>query len=363
MTADSASLRHSALSIGWGVMGASRIARHAMIDAIRHQPSLPEAPGVAPSWVMGVYSRSGMRARQFANEVKIAYAFESPEDLLRRPEISCVYVSSHPRYQVQMALAAIEAGKHVLCETPLGLSIEDALDLQKRASRQGLLLAVNYALRAHPALGKVAALLRELAIGEVLGARVSNTEPLPFSQHTWRLEADGGGVILDRTIHDIDLIRWLLADEIDMVSALAGKPFLAEEGEEQVEEEILGALRMRRSGVAVQIHDSFTTLHQHSTLEVYGTGGTLIAYRWWGDWRGSELILVRNDEVIPLPLDLVNPYRRVVAAFNEAVRRRSFGYRPHPLLVTGDEMIRNLWVALHVAEALRSGQTLKISRF
>lgn len=363
MTTYPADERRSALSIGWGVMGASRIARRRMIDAIRQQPSLREAPGVAPSWVMGVYSRSGVRARQFANEVKLAYAFESSDDLLRRPEISCVYVSSHPRYQAQMALAAIEAGKHVLCETPLGLSIEDARDLQKQAARQGLLLAVNYALRAHPALAQIAALLRELAIGEILGARISNAEPLPVSQHTWRLEADGGGVILDRTIHDIDLIRWLLADEIDVVSALAGKPFLAEEGEDQVEEEILAALRTRRSGVAVQIHDSFTTLHQHSTLEIYGTGGTLIAYRWWDDWQGSELILVRNDEVINLPLERINPYQQMVAAFNEAVRRRSFGYRPNPLLVTGDEAIRNLWVALHLAEALRSGQTLKVSRF
>jgi 1,5-anhydro-D-fructose reductase (1,5-anhydro-D-mannitol-forming) len=343
-------------------MGASRIARQWMIDAIRQQPGLREAPGVAPSWVMGVYSRSGVRARQFANEMKLAYAFESPEDLLRRPEISCVYVSSHPRYQVEMALAAIEAGKHVLCEIPMGLSVEVARDLQRRASKQGLLLAVNYALRAHPALSKIAALIRDLSVGEILGARISNTDPLPFDQHTWRLEADGGGVILDRTIHDIDLIRWLLSDEIDVVSTLAGKPFLAEEGKEVVEEEILGAMRMKRSGVAVQIHDSFTTLHQHSTLEVYGTGGTLIAYRWWNDWRGSELILVRNDEVINLPLERVNPYQQVVAAFNEGVRRRSYGYRPNPLLVTGEEGIRNLQIALTVTESLRSGQTQRISK-
>jgi 1,5-anhydro-D-fructose reductase (1,5-anhydro-D-mannitol-forming) len=339
------------------------MARQTMIDAIRHQPTLPELPGVAPSWVMGVYSRSGVRARQFANEIKIAYAYESLTDLLGRPEISCVYVSSHPRYQIEMALAALDAGKHVLCETPLGLSVDEARHLQKQATQQGLLLAVNYALRAHPALIKIATLLREDAIGEVLGVRISNTEPLPFSQHTWRLEADGGGVILDRTIHDIDLLRWLLADEIDMVSAMAGKPFLAEEGKEVVEEEVLAALRMRRSGVAVQIHDSFATLHQHSTLEVYGTGGTLIAYRWWGDWRSSELILVRNDEVINLPLDLVNPYQRVVAAFNEAVRKRNYGYRPSALLATAAEGAHNLQIALRMSEALHSGQTLRIPRF
>lgn len=362
MTENPATSRRSALSIGWGVIGASRMARQTMINAIRHQPALPQAPGVAPSWVMGVYSRSGVRARQFANDVQIAYAYESLDNLLRRPEISCVYVSSHPRYQAEMALTAIEAGKHVLCETPMGLSIEDALRVQTRALQKGVLLAVNYALRAHPALTRMATLLREEAIGEILGARVSNTEPLPFSQHTWRLEADGGGVILDRSIHDIDLLRWLLADEIDFVSAMAGKSFLAEEGKEAVEEEVLAALRMRRSGVAVQIHDSFTTLHQHSTLEIYGTGGTLIAYRWWGNWRNSELILVRNDEVINLPLERVNPYQQVIAAFNEAARKRNYGYQPNALLATGKEGVRNLQIAHQLGEALHRGQILQVSR-
>jgi 1,5-anhydro-D-fructose reductase (1,5-anhydro-D-mannitol-forming) len=362
MTDNPTTSRRSALSIGWGVIGASRMARQTMLNAIRHQPMLPQVPGVAPSWVMGVYSRSPVRARQFANEMQIAYAYESLGDLLRRPEISCIYVSTHPRYQAEMALTAIEAGKHVLCETPMGLTVEEAHRVQKRALQKDVLLAVNYALRAHPALIKIAALLREEAIGEILGARISNTEPLPFSQHTWRLEADGGGVILDRTIHDIDLLRWLLADEIDVASAMAGKPFLAEEGKEAVEEEILAALRMRRSGVAVQLHDSFTTLHQHSTLEIYGTGGTLIAYRWWGDWRSSELILVRNDEVINLPLDRVDPYQQVVAAFNEAVRRRNYGYRPSTLLAMGEEGVRNLQIALQLGKALHSGQTLQISK-
>jgi predicted dehydrogenase len=119
---------------------------------------------------------------------------------------------------------------------------------------------------------------------------------------------------------------------------------------------------MRRSGVSVQIHDAFALLHQHSTLEIYGTGGTLIAYRWWEDWRNCELILVRNDEVIQLPLEKVDPYRQMVAAFNEAIRKRQFQARRGSSLAGSEDAVGNLRVALALRAALDSGQSVWLGR-
>lgn len=357
---DHAPLYRSEQSIGWGVIGASRIARQRMVDAIRNQPPLREDKGIASSWVMGIYSRSSARARLFADETKLAYAFDSVEALLGRPEVSCIYISTYPRFQAELALAAIDAGKHVLCEMPLALSFERAQQVQQRAHRQGVLLAVNCTLRAHPALAMVSALVHDYAIGNILGARISNTEPLPMDRQSWRLEPEGGGVILDRTIHTIDLVRWLLADEVNVVSGLAGKALLGEEQAKPVEEEVLAALQMRRSGISIQIHDAFTLLHQHSTLEIYGTGGTLIAYRWWEEWRNSEVILVRNDDVHHLPVEKVNPYQQIVATFNDAVRRRIYQPRRGSVLAGSDDALANLRTALALGAALDSGQTISI---
>ncbi|MEZ4636417.1 MAG: Gfo/Idh/MocA family oxidoreductase [Caldilineaceae bacterium] len=149
-------------------MGVSRIADVAMLDAIRHQPLLPEAADVIPSWVMGVYSRSDHRARDFAQRRQIPYAFDNLDEMWDRPEIQCVYISTQPQYQAELALTAIEAGKHVLCETPLALSAEDARRVGAEREKN-VLLAVDYALRSHPALARCAELIRDYTIGDVLG--------------------------------------------------------------------------------------------------------------------------------------------------------------------------------------------------
>jgi 1,5-anhydro-D-fructose reductase (1,5-anhydro-D-mannitol-forming) len=348
--------RKSALSVGWGIIGASRVAQRFMIDAIRYQPHLPEASQIVPSWIVGLYSRNPSRGRTFAADLHLAQVYESLDALLHRSEVQCVYVSSHPRYQYEMVRAALEAGKHVLCETPLSLSLEDAHHLHDLAVQQDLLLAVNYALRFHPALTLAAELIRNYEIGNVLGIRISNTDPLPVGLQSWRLEEDGGGVIFDRTLHDIDLVRWLLADEISQVVGMAGKPFLGE----AVEEDVLTSMQMRRSGVSVQLHDSFIMLHQHSTLEVYGTGGTLIVYRWWNEWQNSELLLVRNDEVERVPPEQANPYQRLVAAFNGIVRKGRQSRRISTNLATGDDGVRNLRTALALRYSLQHGQSIRL---
>ncbi len=364
--------RRSPLSVGWGLIGTSRIAEQAMVDAIRHQPALSEATDIVPSWAMAVYSHSDHRAREFARRMQVPYFFDSLDQMWQRPEIKCVYISSQPRYQREQALAAIEAGKHVLCETPLALTSEDVRHVLGSAKAHDVLLGVNYPLRAHPALLRCATLIREYAIGDILGARISNCDPLPFSQQTWRLRPNGGGVLVDRTLHDIDLIRWLLADEIAQVSAVNGSAFLAAEesvydAEEDsgaklapVEQEILCVLRMRRSGVSVQIHDSFSTLHQHSLVEIYGTGGTLIAYRWWGDWRNSELILVRNDEITDLTIGKTSPYQGIVTAFNDAVRRDDRTLTRRSLLTSGEDVLYNMRILEAIRASMQYGRVVPL---
>lgn len=344
--------RRSLLSVGWGLIGVSRVVDVAMLDAIRHQPTLPEAEDVVPSWVMGVYSRSDHRARDFAQRRQIPYAFDVLEKMWDRPEIQCVYISAQPRYQAELALTAIDAGKHVLCETPLALTPEEARNVQARARQKDVLLVVDYALRCHPALARCAELIRDYTIGDVLGVRLSNCDPLPFAKQTWRMRTDGGGILLDRTLHDVDLLRWLLNDDVQDVAALNGGTFFSDGPNCVVEEEVLAVARMKR-GVATQLHDSWATLHQHSVLEIYGTGGTLIAYRWWGEWRNSELLLVRNDEVTELPIAKTSPYQGIITAFNAAVRKRDWLLNQRSVLATGEDAARNLEIIKRIREEIQ----------
>ena len=146
--------------------------------------------------------------------------------LFIRGEIHCVYVSSHPRHHAQATLAALAAGKHVLCEAPIALDIDEALAVAHTARSQSLVFGINFQHRADPALCTLREMIAEGAIGDLLGGRIDNTVLLETSMHTWRLRGNGGGVILNRMMHDIDALRFLLRDEVHSVQARSTQQLL-----------------------------------------------------------------------------------------------------------------------------------------
>src|SRR5438445_3250635 len=106
---------HMNHNLGWGLIGASNIAREWMISAIRAQ---------AGNSVVAVMSSNAARGAAFAASNGIASSYTSVEDLLADPAVDAVYISTTNELHAQQAIAAA-AGKHVLCETPLELTMAD----------------------------------------------------------------------------------------------------------------------------------------------------------------------------------------------------------------------------------------------
>ncbi|MFN8495282.1 MAG: Gfo/Idh/MocA family oxidoreductase [Caldilineaceae bacterium] len=338
-------------SLGWGILGASQIAERRMIEAIRFQPAAPSALGSTGSWVVGVYSHNERRAEQFAKANQIPHVCVNLDDLLSRREIQCVYVGSHPRHHFPLTMAALAAGKHVLCETPLALTLEEAQLMQQAAANRGLLLGVNHVHRADPAIGEMRRFIATGAIGDVLGARISNAVLLRPQLQTWRLQANGGGVIFDRTIHSLDLLRFLLADEIAEVTAISGPATLGErmdsENTKPVEEDVQTAVRLTRQPVLCQVHDSFTIPHYPTSVEVYGATGALVAYGVLTEESPRELHLWRSGQFTIVPSAAIDPYWLALYHFNAAVRNAA------PLLATAEDGVTSLAVALAVRQSIQ----------
>ena len=208
-------------SLGFVVAGASNVASRWMIDAIRQQAPAAGSQDVAGAWVVGVYSHNPRRARQFANDHGIIHAADELTVLVERRDVQCVYVGNHPRHHAATVHAALLAQKHVLCEPPLALDWAEADTLRQMAVNRGLVLAVNYAWRAAGAVHRSHELLVDDAIGEVLGGRIQNSAYLPPLRQGWRLQPNGGGVLLDRTLHTIDLLQALLHTSVREVYATA----------------------------------------------------------------------------------------------------------------------------------------------
>ena len=219
----------------WGLIGASAIAREYMIDALR------EADGEFVS----VLSRDAERGARYAQEHGIARHSTSLEAFLADPEIEAVYVSTTNEMHKPQTLAAARAGKHVLCEKPLALIVEDA-------PRHGRRLQARRRRDGH----EPPSAQRRHAPGDAPGhqdGRIGNPSPhgcstrafLPPHLQGWRINRPeaGGGVVLDITVHDADTLRFVLDDEPESRSS----PSIQYGGMAQagMEDGVMAAMRFR----------------------------------------------------------------------------------------------------------------------
>lgn len=340
-------LQVGAQSLGWAILGASTRAQHLIVDAIRTQPAAPAAPHLVGAWVVGVYSHNEQRAQAFAEKAQLPHYFLNLADLLERPNIQCVYVGSHPRHHYPLVMAALSAGKHVLCEPPLALTVAEAQTMQQAAAYRGLHLAVNYQRRADPALRRAHELLAVGAIGDVLGGRIVNTRLLHPHQQTWRLKRNGGGVLLSQTLHDIDILRYLLQDEVAEIFATQ-TPALLSETTHGVEENVLATVQLQRTRIAVHLHDSFFVPHQPPLLELYGSNAVLQVQDWANEQNASRLLLLRNGQAESIPVVHQPPDWLSIAHFNASLRTGA------PLLATAEDGWRSLAVVVAAQQSLWS---------
>jgi predicted dehydrogenase len=184
-------------------------------------PALALVPGTA---VTAVASGSRERAEAVAREFGVPHAFASAAELARSSEVDLVLVSSTPDAHARDAIAALDAGKHVLCEKPLALDVAEARRMLAAAERHPRQLAwVDHELRYEPNRRKVRALIRDGAIGEVRHVelvlrpylRGDGRPQSADAPWTWWFDrARGGGILGAVGSHLIDLCRFWTASEV-----------------------------------------------------------------------------------------------------------------------------------------------------
>ncbi len=329
------------MTVGWGLIGASTIAREWVIGAIR-------ATG---GEVVSVMSSSAERARSYAGENSIANFTSEIAELLSNPHIHAVYISTTNELHRDQAIAAASAGKHILCEKPLALSIEDAMAMAAAASSAGVILATNHHLRnsaAHAAIRKAVASGK---IGRPLSARVFHAGYLPTHLQGWRLDkpSAGGGAIFDLTVHDVDALRYVLGRDPIEVVAFAQSAGMTSEG---LEDAVMGVIRFE-DGIIAQFHDGFTTKFAETGLEVHGTEGSLVGRNIMTQRPVGTVLLRNGDGERQLNVDGGNLYEGVLRAFHSAMKNGSPS-------ATAADGIWSLATALAVKKAVATGEAVKV---
>ena len=328
----------------WGLVGASTIGREWMVPAINAQPD---------STVAAVASSSPERARRYAGELGIPKAFASVGELLAEPTIDAIYISTTNEWHEPQALAAIAAGKHVLCEKPLALTLDSAHRMVTVAAGAGVVLGTNHHLRNAATHRKMRELIETGIIGRPLAARVFHAVYLPPHLQSWRIDRPeaGGGVILDITVHDADTLRFALGDEVAEVTAMAANQGMGQAG---LEDAVMGVMRFR-NGVIAQFHDAFTAPHASTGFEVHGTEGSLYGRDVMTQRAIGSVSLRRGGSEEEVPVNHENLYERSVRCFNAAIHGEG-----EPA-ATGADGVQSLAVALAVREAAETGQTVLVA--
>ncbi|WP_424990427.1 Gfo/Idh/MocA family protein [Fluviibacterium sp. S390] len=329
--------------MNWTLVGASTIAAQYMIDAIR---------AVGGGEIRHVISGSADHAATYAKHHGIPFAGTDLDQALADPEVAAVYISSTNEKHFAQAMAAIRAGKHVLCEKPLAMTPQDAREMVLAAEAAGVVFATNHHLRCAGSHQAIRDVIKAGRIGRVLSLRIHHAVELPGNLQTWRINAagSGGGVIPDITVHDADVVRFLTGEDPVRVTAM-----MAASGMGQGVEDSAMSVWALPSGAMVMSHESFTHPFAGTGIEVHGTEGSIFARDVMTQRPiGSvELVTGAGRDAVPFPDH--NLYEYGVRRFVEATRGQGTP------AATGWDGVHSLTIALAVREAAETGQTVTIA--
>jgi predicted dehydrogenase len=344
--------------------------------------SLVHAPGFqSEGWeVAAICSRNRENAQKAAAALGNPDVQTDPMELIRRPDISAVAISTPPGAHYALAVAALRAGKHVLCEKPFALDAQQAREMRDVAQSSGRTAMVAHEFRHAPQRLFVKQLLDEGTIGtfrlctiELFLDRYVTREPRPF---TWMAQAAAGGGILGALgSHYIDGLRQWFGDVAtvhgtlatlrpDLVDPATGKPAKAE-----TDDTFTFTLGFRNGGMATMIASFAATPARGAKIVVMGDRGTLVAEQPGPNPMDDGVVVASRDgapfatlptpaKYVPVP-DARDPrlaaFRALVRDFTKGV---DSGTSPSPNFTDG---LRCQEVMDAVRESARTGRTVTLA--
>lgn len=296
------------MTLRLGLVAASRIAQKAVIDP------LPDVDGVE---LVAVGARSLDRAREAADRWGARLAFGSYEELLACDEVDAVYIGTPASLHREWAIAAIEAGKHVLCEKPFAANADDARLIADAARGSHVVVMEAFHWRYHPYAARIREVLDSGELGRI--DRIEAAFDIPDGwigrdDIRWDLPL-GGGATMDLGCYPIQWVRFAAGAEPNVVSAEAVCPVEGVDGS-------LGAELRWPSGVTGRVHSSM--IAPGSTVEAWlrvtGEHGTLTATNPLAPQHGNAMLVVDlGDRVWHEPADTSATYFHQLVAFRNAV--------------------------------------------
>ncbi len=269
----------SVRTLKWGLLSTAHINR-ALIFPIRQSPR---------SDLVAVASRDLDKARSYAKEWKIPKFYGSYESLLADPDINVVYISLPNGLHAEWTVKALQAGKHVLCEKPLAISLEQVDAIIAAARQTGKIAVEGFMYRHHPQTLRLKELANQGSLGEICLVRGAFTYTISRPENV-RLNADlGGGSIWDVGCYPINYARYLYSAEPVEVFGWAHW------GSNGIDETFTGQVRF--PGDRVLQFDSSFRLPSRSFMEFVGGKGAVRLDTPYKPGEKAEIHITRSGEM------------------------------------------------------------------
>jgi predicted dehydrogenase len=197
--------------VRWGILGVAKIATVKVISAMQRGTH---------SDIVAIASRDLEKARRAAADLGIPKAYGSYEELLADREIEAIYNPLPNHLHVSWSIRAAEAGKHVLCEKPVSLSVAECRTLLDARNRTGVKIGEAFMVRTHPQWLRARALVRSGEIGDLRAVMTAFSYNNRDPKNIRNVEEWGGGALMDIGCYPIHLSRFLFEEEPTRVLGL-----------------------------------------------------------------------------------------------------------------------------------------------
>jgi predicted dehydrogenase len=245
-------------ALRWGVLSTAKIGREKVIPAIRKAERCE---------VVAIGSRDLDRARAVAQEHGIPNVHGSYDALLADPDVDAVYIPLPNHLHAEWTIAAARAGKHVLCEKPIGMSVAEAEEMVRVCADEGVLLMEAFMYRLHPSWVAVREIVSSGRIGELRAVQswfsYFNDDPTNIRN----IREAGGGALMDIGCYSVNLSRMLFGAEPDRIQASVTRDPAS--GVDVLTSALLGF------GDAISTFTCSTRVEPDQRVHVYGTEGRI----------------------------------------------------------------------------------------
>lgn len=295
----------------FGVVGCGQIARDRMIPAILRSEKAE---------LVAIADVDEQAVKTTAATYQVPHYYRSLGDLLQNDLIEAVYIATPNYLHCEHAITCANSGKHVLCEKPMAVNVEEGKRMIESFKRNKVKLMVAYMTRFNEATLHAKQLIANGSIGKpiVVQSQFGFVKTLR-GKDDWRLDSKkaGGGCLMDVGVYPIDTISFLLDDKIIEVMAFSGNIRF----KYPMEDVLITSFKLSRGGIGGFVCGYSVSIP--SSFEVYGTEGSIILTRPFSQFAVGELQLIRSDKKEKYEVGLSDPlfacYQRELEHFCECI--------------------------------------------